>query len=307
MATCATVATQPAAQACFQEAARRASAGEPMERLLDALAPLLLAGEHEVLSAGWQGGRLEEVLRSVLARRDLWAAARRRIRSGLVLPLAVLAVAALVAPLPAFIASGRLDSYLLQALLPLGLAWLLWKGGALLWGMRARSALRVGPQGAPAAPDFLDRLLLILPLLRALERNRNVGDCAMLLAQLIGAGLLLSRALEICARTLPNGLYRADLWLSAQRVRGGRSLFEALPTGERWPREFAAAVAVGEKAGALDAACARLGGQAHERYTAAVEEFGRWLPRFLYALVALYVIVQIAILVLEIGGYYRGL
>ena len=68
-----------------------------------------------------------------------------------------------------------------------------------------------------------------------------------------------------------------------------------------------AAVAVGEKAGALDATLARLAEQTRGRYVVAVDRLGEWTPRLLYALICLFVIWNIWRMALNVygpGGIY---
>src|SRR6185295_1800956 len=81
LTTCAQMCTAPSGRNCFLEAARRAQKGESIESLMDALAPLLTESERATVAAGWNGGRIEAVLDSVVHQRELWYSARRRIRA----------------------------------------------------------------------------------------------------------------------------------------------------------------------------------------------------------------------------------
>ncbi|MCZ7647243.1 MAG: type II secretion system F family protein [Planctomycetota bacterium] len=291
-----TTCGDPAAARLFEEASRRAESGAPIEALLEALAPALSEGERATLRAGWNSGRAGEMFKAVLEQRELWHRSRQRMRSRMVLPAAILVLASFVAPIPALALGGlSVGGYLAVALLPLALGVALWLVVSSLLRARALERRAGGPDG-PAPPSPLDRLLLSVPILKSVERQRNLSEFAFLLANLASAGVLLSEALETCARAVPNGLYREAVFGLIRHVRAGEPLGAGLRDTELWPPEFVAAVKTGEETGKLDEVLAQLGRQARERYAAAVETFAEWLPRVAYALVALFMI----------GGIFAG-
>ena len=302
----ATVCRALDARAAFAEAAQRAARGADAAELLAALEAVLPEGERAVLAAGFRNGRLDAALGSVVAKRELWHATRAKIRARLALPGIILLLAAFTIPLPGLVLGGSVGAYALSVAAPLAVAFAAWSlAGA---AVRARMGSRVqGAQAAPAPASGLDRLLLNLPVVAGLERARNLGESAGLLADLLGAGVVLSEALATCARAAPNGEYRADLCRVAQQVLGGRPLTESLAPGRLWPADFCAALAVAERAGALEETCRRLGRQWREQYAAAIEQLGEWLPRLLYALIVLFVLWGILQVVAQIMPRYDGL
>lgn len=269
--------------------------------MLTALRPLLSAAEQSLLAAGWKGGRVEQVLAGMAARRELWARTRRRMRSRLLLPLAVLLIASLVAPLPRYFAGGGAAGYLFSALAPLAVAFLLWRAGVFLLQARARRREARVIEGLPA-----DRLLLELPVVGEIERQMNLAEFAGLLGLLSGAGVPLNAALEACARAAPSSVYARGLMRCAGSIGQGRPLSSALLDESLWPAPFVSAVVVGEKSGALEATLLRLGNEAREEHGRAVEKLGEWAPKVVYALVALFVIWQIFQLFLMVAGLYEG-
>jgi type II secretory pathway component PulF len=302
----AAVCRTQAARAAFAEAAQRAARGADAAELLAALEAVLPEGERAVLAAGFKSGRLDAALGSVVAKRELWHATRAKIRARLALPGFILLLAALIIPLPGLVLGGSMWAYALSVAAPLAVAFGVW--GLAGAAVRARIASRVqSAQTAPAPVSGLDRLLLNLPVVAGLERTRNLGESAGLLADLLGAGVVLSEALATCANTAPNGAYRADLSRAARQVLGGRSLAQSLPPGRLWPADFCAALAVGEQAGALEETCRRLGRQHREQYAAAIEQLGEWLPRLLYVLLVLFVLLGIFQVVEQIIPRYDGL
>ena len=281
----ATFCRSRAACASFEEAARRAEKGCSPSELLDALADVLSPGERAVLAAGFKSGRTDATLAGVVEMRELWARTRRTVRTKLLLPLAVLLIACFVVPLPRFVLTGDMVQYLLNAAALPALAVFAW--------LVAENVLQSVARREAKGTSTLDRLVLSLPVLGGVVRARHEALVAALLCQMIAAGMLLSDALAATAAALTNGVYREEFLRLSQFVRGGRPLTEALHTGRLWPPEFTAAVEVGEQSGTLEEAFRRLGLQARERYERRVAMLAEWMPRLLYALVALFIVINI--------------
>jgi type II secretory pathway component PulF len=210
------------------------------------------------------------------------------------LPLMVLLLAAFVAPLPAFVSGGSVMGYMAAVLLPLIVALAVWQAGARMFASRVEGGVW---------HEVLDLLLLQTPVVRGVERERNLGDFASLLGLQLAAGVPINRALETCARCLPNGHYRAAVTEALNQVQNGRPLSKTLGS-ELFPQEFVATVAVGEQAGALDASLKRYAAQARENYARAVQGLTAWLQRGLYVVVALFVLFNIARLALTVFAGY---
>ena len=287
---CAPLCSQPAARNCFLEAAARAERGESIERLLDALAPLLSEAERAALAAGWNGGRAEAILGTVVAQRELWETARAKIRAKLIMPALVLGLASFIGPLPHFISGGSMTVYFISALAPLACAFFFWRLGAQMF-RRQRA---------------FDHWKLSLPILREVERNRNLAEFSTYLSNLLAAGLTASDALQTCARTASNEVYAQAIAASAAVVRSGNPLSATLAPSPLWPLEFIAAIKVGEQSGSLDEVLARMANDYRERYVRAVEAFAEWLPWLIYALIAIFVIILIFILAAGIFSIYNS-
>jgi len=311
LATCAQTWDGGHAGGCFARAAAAAANGAPAGELLAALAPVVPPTERAVLAAGFKGGRLDAALRSVVARRELLYATRSRVRARLTMPALILLMAAVIAPLPAFVLGGSGLTYALHVAVPLALAAGLFLLVQKVLRTRAWGTGGEGGNLPPGVAATLDRLLLALPLAGRVERHRNLYEFAGLLSNLIGAGMLLSEALAVCARALPNGRYRAEGLRLSRETQAGQPLCAVLQAGGLWPREFVMALESGERAGRLEETCAHLAQQWNERYARAMEQVGEWLPRVLYALVCLFIIYNIFQMVLGLAAVYdqalRGL
>ena len=286
---------------CFLRAAERTTNGDGIHEILKALSPLLSNAERAIIAAGWSTGRVERTLQLLVKQRELWFESRRRILSKLVMPAATLFIASFVAPVPALAAGGSVIVYFLSVALPLGIATAVVVGAALFFNARARAPV-VHADGTPLAASNVDRIMLRWPLISHIERQRSLAEFGDLLSNLLNAGAPIVIALQTTACAMRNGCYRTELArLSINAARGfpvGSALRE--DNSGLWPREFCAAVTVGEQSGALDATLARLALAARDRYIRAIESLAEWLPRVIYGIVALFVIWNI----LKMGMMY---
>lgn len=288
----------PAGRGCFQRASKLAADGAEIDGVLKALEPVLPEGERATIAAGWLAGRAEAALDSVVSLRALCNESRKRIFTKLLLPAATLLIASIVAPLPGlFMEKYGVMGYLALAFTPLCVALGLAIFGTMFF--RKRALERVwNPDGTPKPATSLDRTMLKIPLLAHVELQRSLAEFGALLSNLLNAGVPINRALQISARAMRNGCFRESVARLSEQTAQGRGFTVALrmESQELWPREFAAAVDVGERTGNLDAALARLAATARERYTRAIELAAEWLPKIIYGVVALFVIAAIFML-----------
>jgi type II secretory pathway component PulF len=215
----------------------------------------------------------------------------------------ILVAAAVIAPLPAFILGGNFFTFALSVAIPLGVAFGAWRVVAKF--VRARQ-FSGGTGEHPTPESGIDNALLSIPLIARFERLRNLCEFTSILGHLTGAGVLLSESLDVCASTLPNGRYRSAAARLADAARSGRPLTDALAGDQNWPIELTTALSVGEQTGTLEEACLRLANTYRDDYQRTVEQLADWLPRVLYALIALFVIFSIAMLAMQVAAAYQN-
>ncbi|MDX1593137.1 MAG: type II secretion system F family protein [Gammaproteobacteria bacterium] len=289
----------------FQALARAEHAGVPVAQALDPLragargrlaqrldlmcaalergVPLGDAGRRAGLFTPWEGRLLDSAARAgtveaVLARlaehhatRARWQA---RVRNRLALPLLLLVLFALIAPLPALVAQ-RIDGagYLIRALLPIGLL-------ALAWLLLAHVARR---RHGHDLPRPVERLLLRLPGIGRMLRLRAQRDLLMNLALLLAAGRPAVEALREAAATVRNPVLRGAWTQAAADVERGATVTEALAgAGGLDRRAGVPLVGAGEFAGSLDRMVEHHAEALNERLDLADDALAEWLPRLLY-------------------------
>jgi type II secretory pathway component PulF len=279
----------------FEEAAARTAKGDGIRGVLEPLAPVLSEGERAIVAAGWNAGRVEEVLDQVIKQRETWRITRGQILSRSAYPLFTLFVAAFIAPLPGyFIGQYSLPIYCLLAAAPLVFFGGLIFAGYTLFRMRATAKVN-DASGNPLPAHPVDRFLLNVPLLSYVERQSALAEFGLLLGSLLQAGTPIVEALAICARALSNGCYRESLGRVQNAAAKGESFTHTLKTEPEklWPHDFISQVGVGEKSGNLDAALLRAGAAARAAYLRLIEQLAEILPRVIYVLVGLYMAVNI--------------
>ncbi len=289
----------------FQALARAEHAGVPVTRALEPLRaesqgrlarrlevmqasierglPLGRAGRQAGLFTPWEGRVLESAatagtLEVVLTRltehhgtRLRWA---QRVRSRLALPVLLLVLLALVAPLPALIAQEIDGSgYLRRALLPIASL-------AALAFLLTRVARRAQGQDLPMV---LERLLLWIPGVGRMLRLRAQRDLLMNLALLLAAGRPAVEALREAAATVRSPVLRGAWVQAAAAVEAGATLTDALrDAGGLDRRAGVPLVGAGEFSGTLDRMVEHHAEQLNARLDLVDDALAEWLPRLLY-------------------------
>jgi type II secretory pathway component PulF len=120
---------------------------------------------------------------------------------------------------------------------------------------------------APGAVHALAALRRRAPFIGAVVRDLNFGSFAITLGALLSGGASTARALDIAARTAPNASWRKTFSLSAQALREGRGVRDALAGLPDAPPSLLRLAKVGEETGALGQMLDRAGNMLIERAT----------------------------------------
>ena len=293
-----------AARSAFESAAADVDERQDFPAVLNRFQKVLGFPERTILAAGWQSGNPAWAIEAVVQRRRLLHGVRRKVRGAMVKPVFVLLLAGLVIPFPRFfLGSISITRYLLVGLAPLAVGLGLWLITAVGSTLRQRAWAHRSVNDPPPA-TVGDRLLCALPVFSMLQKHRNLSEFALLMANLLQAGLGLVDSLRISARSLPNGLYRKKVAALADRVARSSPLIEAMDR-RQWPADWMAMLEVAEQTGEPDKVFARLGEYSAERYAEAVEAAGRWLSRLVYVLVAMFIIYHILMMWSSSGQMLR--
>jgi len=244
--------------------------------------------ETRLLRAAFGAGSPLAIYQRLATSHAARAAQMATIRARLVLPAVILAVALFVQPIPQlFTGAISMAGYAARTILPLAVIGM---AGVLLVQLNTWFS-----SGAPAPwRPAMERTLLAMPLFGKLHLRRNARDFNESLAMLLQAGVPLFDALPQALATVDNHIVRADLAQLLPAVKSGSTLAQAIGTLRLVDTtQLYAFVQTGEESGTLADMLMRHADAESEALALAQNELVNWLPRVLYALVAIYMIVQL--------------
>lgn len=210
--------------------------------------------------------------------------ARGTISSGLVYPVLVFHIAAFVIPISPFVSGViGLDGYLLEAASTL---LLLYVPAAAIW-----SVVRFTPKTGPLR-WMLDALTLGIPVLGPAMRELALSRFARAFQILYRTGSIpVATCVERAAELSGNAVVRGWFEGAAACAREGVPLSEGF--SRRAPEMFRESWMVAEESGKLEETAGRLAEVSAEESERRFAAFAAWFPRVVYALVAIYLIINI--------------
>ncbi len=229
-----------------------------------------------LIRVGEDTGNIAEVF-ALLAE---WYAFRQQIRriigSGLVLPILMVHVLAVLAPVPSFALGGWDVRGYIQGVVTILL--MFYVPAAALWAVvyltPKRGLLRA----------VLDRFVSAVPVLGYAVRDLSLSRFSTVFGIALKAGVPIVNAAQLAFDVVGSAGVRSALMGSLSAVKEGREMSEGF--SRRLPGEFLELWKVGEETGDLDVCASRLGklfGQYAERR---FETVAAWTPRLVYAAVA---------------------
>jgi general secretion pathway protein F len=256
------------------------------------LAGLFTPMEAAVVDAASQGGSPARALQRLGEQAALRAQQRKTLRARLLLPGFVALAALLILPLPAVVAGS------LSVAAYLSRVFLIVAGTVALFAL-GRELLR----RQEAADDWrgrtaLESLALGAPVLGALIARLQVQRFIEHLALLLDCGLPASEAVRHAASTLRVQCIRAEFEAAVPALLAGHSL-HAVAGGWRFVADpmLAGLIATGEGSGRLPELLARYAKAEADALDSRIDSLATWLPRIVYAVLALLLAWQL------IGGF----
>ena len=207
----------------------------------------------------------------------------KMLRSGMVLPIFVITFAAFLVPVPKFVFSGwDAGVYISGALTILMIFYI--PAGIIY------SIVRFTPQkGLPRR--IVDQAALSVPVLGGALYRLAISRYCRVFHMMSQAGVPITQCVEKATLATGNAAVARMFEPMAESVRQGQPASTGL--SGRLPAELRGIWEVGEESGTLDATTGKLA----ENYAYAAEfrfqEFVRWLPRIVYALIAMVLIYYI--------------
>ena len=239
--------------------------------------------DRVVVRAGENSGLLAEIFAELAHWHHVHQRTRSLLISGLLYPLILLHIAVLLIPLVPLVL-GRIGAtdYLRIVLVRLMVFYV---PVALI------AVLRVTLPATGLFRQLCDGLLIRIPILgraiRMLALNRFCRSFHMLLT----AGVPISSGVEQALDTCGNSVVRAQLAGGAESVRRGEPFGVGL--GSTLPFDFRASWEVAEQSGRLDDVSRRLADTCAENAHFLFEQWAKWIPRIIYAIICLWIAANI--------------
>lgn len=215
-----------------------------------------------LIAAGEQAGILEEILTRLALYKEKTLAVKRKIRSAMIYPLAILAVAVIVTTvimiwvIPAF--KDVFASFGAELPLPTKIViWLsdmfvrYWYWVAAVMIISSLLFIRAWKR-SPAMQINSDKLLLKLPLFGSVIRKAIIARWTRTLSTMFAAGVPLVESLDSVGGASGNAVYIEATRKISAAVSSGSSLVSAMQTTKAFPAMVTQMVAIGEESGALD-------------------------------------------------------
>ena len=215
-----------------------------------------------LIAAGEQAGILEEILTRLALYKEKTLAVKRKIRSAMIYPLAILGVAVIVTTvimiwvIPAF--KDVFSSFGAELPLPTKIViWLsdmfvhywYWVAAALI--ISSLLFIRAWKR-SPSMQISTDKLLLKLPLFGPVIRKAIIARWTRTLSTMFAAGVPLIESLDSVGGASGNAVYIEATRKISAAVSSGSSLVSAMQTTKAFPAMVTQMVAIGEESGALD-------------------------------------------------------
>ena len=236
-----------------------------------------------VIEAGETSGKLPESLETLSQWYSFLTRIKRLATSRMMLPVMIIHIAAVVAPVPLLVFSD-FDIVLYIKQMVSILAWL-YVPVAIIFAV-----LRLTPRTGPLR-RLLDDLTLRIPLLGLGLRYLAMSRYCRAFHMLYNAGIPITR----CARQaveLTGNCVIADMFEGGYRsCSAGNPISEGF--SDKLPADFLHIWQTAEQAGKLDEATKRLAERTGETAEFVLDNFSQWLPRLVYFLVCILLVILI--------------
>ena len=267
----------------FLKLAESASKGNPLAETMAQSPKIFDPVDVMLIKAAETSGSLPESFKLLSQWHESSQRIRRKILSGMALPILLIHVMAFIVPVPGFVLGGwQIKLYLISVV------------KILLWFYIPAAIifviLRMTPKTGPLRRLF-DRLTLKIPLLGRAVYKLALSRYCWVFHMLIKAGVPITDCAEKAAAAAGNAVVTDLVKPAVASTKAGRPVSDGLST--ELPLDFLDIWRVGEETGKLDDVTKRLADNNAEAAEFWLNEFARWLPRLVYCLVCLLMIYYI--------------
>ncbi len=256
------------------------SAGNPLSEGMKKFPEIFPNFDIAAVDAADRSGSLPEVLRLLAEWHEFSSGIKANIVSGLGLPIFVLLLAAVVAPLPFFV-FGRYT--LVQAIIESAGILAIFIIPALV----ILAILKYLPQTG-SARKFVDSAVLWVPYLGKAIKHYSVSSFCFTFHILYQAAMPITDCVELALKSTMNTAVAERLRGGMDSAAQGRSIAEGFKSP--YIDGFVESWAMGEESGQLDSVTKKMAEVNKDEALYYFTRFGYWLPKVIYAFVCLMII-----------------
>ncbi|MBN1818980.1 MAG: type II secretion system F family protein [Sedimentisphaerales bacterium] len=292
----------------FEEIREKVKTGQELSTAMQAYPWLFAPLDRIVVQAGEQSGSLAESCAHLARWYEFIGRMKSIILSGLLLPLLLIHMAALVGPIPRFALGGlSLQEYLVEVFMillfslyiPCAIVLLILSLRPGKIGNRLIGSLPVvGPAVLSALFSFdsplrrlFDAVLLHLPVLGKAVKQLCLSRFCRVFHILYDAGVPVLQTMELAAKIAGNAALYHQLIGGLEAARHGDPISAGFSPA--LPDDFRNLWQVGEETGDLDDVTGKLAEMTGFTAELYFEQLARWLPRLVYIYVCIIMITQI--------------
>ncbi len=267
----------------FLALAKGVSAGNGLAETMSKYPNVFATLDVTLVEAADTSGSMPATMKRLSQWYDFRNRLKNRLISGLMLPLVIIHIAAFVGPLP-FLFMGIINraGYIIQVAKILALFYIPM--------VLILAALRLMPRTGTLR-RFLDALVLKIPVLGQALRKIAISRYCWAFNMLYKAGIPITQCAQQAIGITGNVIVADMLKGGAESARAGNMVCEGF--SQMLPADFLNLWRIGEETGELDNCIKRLADNTSESAEQLFAEFVQWLPRLIYFLICVVLVILI--------------
>ncbi|MCD8535915.1 MAG: type II secretion system F family protein [Verrucomicrobia bacterium] len=140
---------------------------------------------------------------------------------------------------------------------------------------------------------WVEKFLFPVPVIGSAMKSMAVSRFSMTFSSMLAAGAGVEQSLKMSAQSSGSILLARSMNSVIHRLRDGLTISSVLRLCRFFSEDYLVAIEVAEESGTIDDALEKLYQQSLEKAENQLQQFGVWFVRIIYAIIAIFMIVQI--------------
>lgn len=148
-------------------------------------------------------------------------------------------------------------------------------------------------QKLPWIRYWVEKILFPIPVIGSAMKSMAVSRFSMTFSSMLAAGAGVEESLKLSAHSSGSIVLARSMNSVIHRIRDGLTISDVLRLSRFFSEDYLVAIEVAEESGTIDEALEKLYQQSLENAENKLQQFGAWFVRIIYAIIAIFMIVQI--------------